>query len=459
MLDLLLENARVYAPEDMGVVSVGIESGKIVSIGDRTQRAKRTVDCGGCVLLPGAIETHAHMLLPFCGTSTMNDFYDGTMSGAMGGVTTLIDFADQMQGGSALEALHARLEQAKHAVFDYSFHVTLTQINEQTLFEAQKLIALGITSFKFYTAYSAGGLYVPPQQMEEAFALLAAHGALATVHAEEERLILEQTEKLIAAGDTDVAHFTQSRPAESEKRAIEAVIAAAERTGVKLLIRHVSSAEGVRLITEAQNRGQMVIGETCPHYLLLTQDVYVGEDGARYLCNPPIRTEQDRQALWSALSQDVRFIIGTDDCAFYLKQKHGSDRFYEIPGGMPGIETRVVLLLSSGVLTGKISMERAARLLSTDAAKVYGIYPQKGTIAVGSDADLVLVEQCAPYQLTASGLHEKSDYTPFEGMTLHHRIRMTIANGLVIAEDGEFCGKKGAGRFLKRSLPAALSAL
>lgn len=459
MLDLLLTNARVYAPEDLGTVSIGIRDGKIASIGEATEPSGRTIDCGSMTLLPGAIETHAHMLLPFCGTRTMNDFFDGTAAGAFGGVTTLIDFADQVQGGSALEAYYARLEQAKDAVFDYSFHITLTDINDQTMCEAEELIARGVTSFKFYTAYSAGGLYVPPDDMERIFSLLAKHGAIATVHAEDESCILQETDRLIAAGQTSVAYFTQSRPAQSERDAIAGVVDIARRTGTKLLIRHVSSADGVGLIAEAQKRGQMVIGETCPHYLFFTEDVYSDGNGARYLCNPPIRTERDRRALWSALEQDVKFTIGTDDCAFYLSQKHVSDRFYEIPGGMPGIETRVPLMLSAGVSSGRLSMERLTRLLSTDVAKTYGIYPQKGTIRVGSDADMILVERCAPYHLHVDQLHEKSDYTPFEGVSLDYRIVTTIANGQVIMHDGEFLGKKGSGRLLRRGLPADLTAL
>ncbi len=459
MLDLLLTNARVYAPEDLGTVSIGIRDGKIASIGETAEPSRKTIDCGSMTLLPGAIETHAHMLLPFCGTRTMNDFYAGTVAGTFGGVTTLIDFADQVKGGSALEAYHARLDQAKDSVFDYAFHVTLTDINDRTMHETEELIAQGVTSFKFYTAYSAGGLYVPPDDLERIFSLLAGHGALATVHAEEESCILKETDRLIAAGQTSVAYFTQSRPAESERNAIKSVIEIAKRTGTKVLIRHVSSADGAGLIADAQKRGQMVIGETCPHYLIFTEDVYAGEDGARYLCNPPIRMERDRQALWNALEQDVKFILGTDDCAFYLSQKHVSDRFYEIPGGMPGIETRVPLMLSLGVSTGRLPMDRLAHLISTDVAKIYGIYPQKGTIRVGSDADMILVERCEPYRLRAEQLHEKSDYTPFEGISLDYRIATTIANGRVILQDGEFLGKKGDGRLLRRGAPADLAAL
>lgn len=459
MLDLLFKNARVYAPRDLGVVSVGVRDGKIVSIGEAGEPAARTIDCAGKTLLPGAIETHAHMLLPFGGTHTMNDFFDGTMSGAIGGVTTLIDFADQVKGGSALAALEARLGQAAASAVDYSFHVTLTDINDATLNEIDALLARGITSYKFYTAYSAGGLYVPPADMERAFAALAKRGALATVHCEDEDTILAETARLIAEGKTGLAHFSESRPDESERLAIANVIEIARRTGAKLLIRHVSSADGGRLIAEAQSRGQTVIGETCPHYLMLTRGVYQQPDGARYLCNPPIRGEADREALWGALMGDTKFTIGTDDCAFYLAQKQVSDKFYEIPGGMPGIETRVPVLLTAGVSAGRLSMERFVHLVSTDVAKLYGIYPQKGTIAVGSDADLMLVEPCAPYPLTVKDLHEKSDYTPFEGMPLDHRVTITAANGRVIAENGEFCGTRGAGRFLRRGLPAELSAL
>lgn len=459
MLDLLLKNAHVYAPEDLGVVNVGIEDGRIAFVGSEEQAAARTIDCGGNPVLPGAIETHAHMLLPFGGTHTMNDFYDGTMSGAIGGVTTLIDFADQVHGGTVTEALEARLELAKECAVDYSFHCTMTDINEASLAEIPALVARGITSFKFYTAYSASGLYVPADRMTEAFRQVAVCGALATVHCETEDEVLAATNRLIEQGRTSIADFSESRPDESEESAIAGVIGIANKTGAKLLIRHVSSAAGARLIAEAQAEGQTVIGETCPHYLLLTRDVYRQENGAEYICNPPIRGAVDRDALWKALETGVKFTIGTDDCAFYLAQKHVSDRFYEVPGGMPGIETRMPILLTEGVAKGRLSYERLAHLTSTDVAKMYGIYPQKGRVAAGCDADLILVEPCAPYPLTIRDLHEKTDYTPFEGLMLQQRIRMTIARGRIVAENGAFTGRRGDGRLLHRGLPASVEAL
>ncbi|MEG1525088.1 MAG: dihydropyrimidinase [Clostridia bacterium] len=459
MLDLLLRNAHVFAPEDLGRLDIGISGGMIVCLGHLTDKANRTIDCSGKIAIPGAIETHAHMLLSFGGTRTMNDFYDGTVAGAIGGVTTLIDFADQVRGGSAMEAFEARLQLAKTSVVDYSLHCTLTDINDATLKDIPRLMERGVTSFKFYTAYKAGGLYVAPNDMEKAFMVIAENGALATVHAEAEEEILAQTDRLIAGGKTGVAFFPQSRPDSSEKSAIAGVISLAKKTGAKLLIRHVTSAFGVEEITSAQASGQMVIGETCPHYLMLTQEVYGGEDGARYIVNPPIRGRADQERLWKALEDGVKFTIGTDDCSFYLSQKHVSDKFYEIPGGLPGIETRVPVMLTAGVSSGRLSMERLVHLLSTDVAKLYGIYPQKGTIALGSDADIVLIESCNPYPLTVATLHEQSDYTPFEGMQLDQRIFMTISCGRVLAKNGMFQGMRGLGRFLKRRLPADLDML
>lgn len=459
MYDLLLKNAETYGPGYLGKVDIGIVDGKIAFIGSCTNEARKTIDCSKQIVLPGAIETHAHMLLPFGGTKTLSDFYEGSKFGAFGGVTTLIDFADQERGGSAMEAFEARMLLASESAIDYSLHCTLTDITNDTLKDIPRLIGRGVTSFKFYTAYSESGLYLAPEEMSRAFEAVADNGALATVHCEDENQILAATEKLVSEGKTEVAYFSQSRPDSSEEVAIENVIDLAEKTGVKLLIRHVSSAAGVKLIEAAQKRGLTVIGETCPHYLTLTRDVYLDDKGPLFICNPPIRGQVDSEALWLALEDDVKFIIGTDDCCFNIAQKTVSDKFNEIPGGMPGIETRVPILLSLGVKYRNISLQRMAHILSTDVAKLYGIYPQKGTVEVGTDADLMIVEESDPYELSISQLHGKSDYTPFEGMQLTYRVAKTISNGKLIVDDGEFLGKRSEGRYLKRQLPVGIEEL
>lgn len=455
---MIIRNVRAYAPKDLGVTDIWIDQGIIREIGHNLLYSNcEQIDGEGLIAIPGVIETHAHMLLPFGGTRTMNDFYDGTRAGAYGGVTTLIDFADQTKGAPILDAVKNRMEQAggKCAV-DYGFHCTLTDINEETLQAIPVLIQNGFTSFKFYTTYSQNGLYVSYEDMERAFRVIADHGAIATVHAENEAMIDEATKRLVDQGKTAWRYFPQSKPAESESSAVEELIQLAKKTGVRLLIRHVSSAKGAEKIAQAQQDGLEVYGETCPHYLYFDESVYARENGADYIVHPPIRRPEDRQAIWSALENGVKFTIGTDDCAFYLRQKRVSDRFFEVPGGMPGIETRLSVLYELGVLKKRISIERLVELTARTPAKLYGLYPRKGCLKVGSDGDIVLLRPGVEDTLTARKLHEKSDYTPFEGLKIHTRVETTISKGkVVIDRGGRDRTVPGNGIFIKRELSAS----
>ncbi len=457
MADLLIKNAHIYSPEDLGISDIAIENGKITQMGPGlTADAAEVLDAAGLVALPGIVETHAHMLLPFAGTQTMNDFYDGTYSGAFGGVTTLVDFADQQKGGSALQALASRLALAKQSAVDYALHITLTDINEETLKAIPLFIKKGCVSFKFYTTYSEGGLYVPPEDMEKAFWIIAESGGLATVHAERERTILEATEKLRRAGNTAMEYFPQSKPDDSEAEAVEQVVQLSQKTGCPALIRHLSSAKGVKLVLEAQKAGLSVYGETCPHYLYFTREVYSRPNAADFIVHPPIRGEKDREALWGALQTDAVFTIGTDDCAFYKRQKRVSDNFYEVPGGMPGIETRLPVLYELGVVKGRINHERFARLTASYPAQIYGLYPQKGTLQIGSDADILLLNPHAPGRITAAELHEKSDYTPFEGFETSAETAYVFRGGSCLVNHKTFLGERGQGRFISRGEPPKL---
>lgn len=453
--DLLIQNVHAYAPEDLGVIDIAVKNGKIAAMGKSlSAEASRVIDAEGLLAIPGVIETHAHMLLPFSGTQTMNDFYDGTRAGLYGGVTTLIDFADQTKGGSIDAALSRRLELAKkQCAVDYSFHCTLTDINDETLEAIPRLVREGFTSFKFYTAYKSGGLLVPYEDMERAFAVIAREGALATVHAEDEPMILEATAALQAQGKTGCKYFLQSKPDRSEPAAIEKLIDLVRKTGARLLIRHVSSAEGAQLIAAAQAEGLPVYGETCPHYLYFDESVYERENASDYIVNPPIRTAKDREGIWKVLSEGSFFTIGTDDCGFYLDQKRVSENFWEIPGGMPGLETRLAVLCELASRNGLLSMERIACLTSKNPAILYGAYPQKGCLQPGSDADIVLLRPGQKQVLTASMLHEKTDYTPFEGLELHMTVEKTIACGKVLMENGNDISVPGAGKRLYRKLP------
>lgn len=452
---LLIRNVQIYAPQNLGIGDIAVSGGKIAAIGaGLSGHGAQEIDGTGLTAIPGLIETHAHMLLPFGGTQTMNDFFDGTRAGAYGGVTTLIDFADQCRGGSILDAVRQRTEIAqRQCAADFSFHCTLTDINEETLQAIPVLIENGFPSFKFYTAYEASGLRVPYDDMERAFAVIAANGGIATVHAENEDLIQAAISRLKAEGKTGWRWFLHSKPAESEPSAVRRLIDLARKTGVRLLIRHVSSAEGARMIAAAQQEGLEVYGETCPHYLYFDEQVYERENAADYIVNPPIRTAADREGIWRVLSEGTAFTIGTDDCAFYLRQKRVSKDFDAVPGGMPGIETRLALLHELGVRTGRISMERLAELTAQNPAKLYGLYPRKGTIAVGSDADLVLLDTACTRTITAAKLHEKSDYTPFEGCCVHVAVDKTIRGGEILVDGETDTAVPGTGRLLKRGLP------
>ena len=454
---LFIRNVQAYGPEDLGVVDIQMNDGKITAIGSGLcGQGRQELDGTGLVAIPGVIETHAHMLLPFGGTCTCNDFYDGTRAGAFGGVTTLIDFADQVKGGSIIPAIEARLAQAadKCAV-DYSFHCTLTDINERTLKDIPVLIERGFTSFKFYTTYSAGGLHVPYKDMERAFRAIAEHGGIATVHAENEAMIDAATAVLVRAGRTQWRYFPQSKPNASESSAIKELIRLAEETGVRLLIRHVSSAEGAAMIAAAQREGLEVYGETCPHYLYFDESVYVRDDAADFIVHPPIRRAEDREGIWKVLESGTKFTIGTDDCAFYKKQKQISDKFYEVPGGMPGIETRLTVLYELGVCSGRIDMRRLAELTAEIPAKLYGLYPRKGSLQVGSDADIVLLRTGGENVITAGRLHENTDYTPFEGLPVHACVEKTLACGRIIIDGEQDRTSQGAGRLLARKLPVS----
>ncbi len=457
MADIVLRNVHAYGPEDLGVLDIALQDGKIAAMGKNLAvSSQEEIDAAGLIALPGLIETHAHMLLPFAGTQTMNDFYDGTQSGLHGAVTCLVDFADQKKGASVYDALEKREQQAKDSVVDYSFHITLTDINEETLQAIPKLIDQGYVSFKFYTTYSDGGLFVPEDDMRRAFSVIAKHGGLATVHAEREEPIVQATKQLIEEKKTSWAYFPNSKPPLSEAEAIETVIALAKETNCPVLIRHISSEEGMALVETAQKEGVSVFGETCPHYLFFTDDVYKKQNAADYIVHPPIRKEKDKQALWRALQSDVVLTIGTDDCAFYKRQKRNSDKFYEVPGGMPGIETRFFVLYELGVAQGKIDHSRFACITSSYPAQIYGLYPQKGCLAVGSDADIILLDPAKQTKITAELLHEKSDYTPFEGFEASVELVSVFEKGRRVLQEGKCLAQKGDGQRILRKNPRKL---
>ena len=456
--DLLIKGGRVFSPQNLGTVDIAIKGDKISALGNFSNgEAEEVINAKDMLIFPGIIETHAHMLLPLAGTVTKNDFYSGTVAGAFGGVTTLIDFADQKKGSFPLEAIKERINQADgRTVIDYSFHCTLTDINKKTVAQIKKIIDMGITSFKIYTIYKEDGLYVEDGDILKIFEELSKLGALVTFHAENESIVRRKTEELKSEGKISSIFFPLSKPAISEEEAVRRVILLAKETGVTVLFRHISSAGAINAIREAKLSGQQVYGETCPHYLMFTNKVYQEKESRSFIVHPPIRDIRDREELWKGIYDGSISVIGTDDCAFTKEQKKISDNFFEIPGGIPGIETRLVILFDEGVLRRGLSVEKFVEITSSNPAKIYGLYPKKGTIQVGSDADLIIINDKKEFTIKSDKLHDMADWSPFEGRKVKVKLEVTISKGKVIVKNDKFLGKMGDGRFLKRRFGIAL---
>ena len=450
--DLLITGGDVFAPDPLGRVDLGIKDGRITAIGDLgEQSASETIDASGKLVFPGLVESHAHMLLPQARATSIHDFYSGTVAAAFGGVTTLIDFADQKAGRPAMEAIAARLAQAAgQAVIDYSFHCTLTDISRETLAEIETVMDFGISSFKFYTIYRSAGLYVDDGGLRQAFRRIGELGGIATVHAENDGICSRETADLLSRGLVSARHFPASKPAIVEAEAVQRVLLLAREARVPLVIRHVSSRAGLAAIQRARADGQEAYGETCPHYLTLNQSVYDGLDGANFICHPPLRRDDDSLALWQGIRRGDISLIGTDDCAFSRAQKKQAANFAEVPGGLPGIETCLPLLYSLGVRQNRLTMPELVAVCCTNPARHYDLYPRKGAIQIGSDADLVVFDPDKAWQVRWQDLHQKSDWSPYEGWSLTGKTASTISRGKVIVKGEEFFGQAGDGQLLKR---------
>ena len=390
-----------------------------------------------------------------------DDFHSGTLAAAFGGTTTVIPFACQQKGGTlraAVEDYHRRA--AGKAVIDYAFHMIVTDVTSSLL--GQELPALiddGYTSFKIYMTYD--DMKLSDREILDVLDLARGHGAMTMVHAENSDCIAWLTERLEAAGKTVPYYHAESRPAAVEREATHRAIAMAQLVDVPILIVHVSGADAIEQIRWAQDRGLNIRAETCPHYLVLTaKDLDLdGFEGAKCICSPPPRTEADQQAVWAGLRNGTFQVVSSDHAPFRYddakgKKVRGTEApFRHVPNGIPGVETRMPLLFSEGVSKGRIELTRFVELTAANPARIYGLYPRKGTIAVGADADIVLWDPKREVTITNAMLHHAVDYTPFEGMTVTGWPETVLSRGTVVVRDGEFEGSHGYGAFLACDRP------
>ncbi len=451
MYDLLIKGGQVVLPETTIEADLGL-AGQVISalgIPGSLGPARRQIDARGLFVLPGGIDPHVHLRWTPVPPGS-DGLHPSTVAAACGGTTTLIDFV--IQGADPIRAsIQKRLAQAEGLMaIDYGLHVTITNATPEALAEIGEVVKAGIPSFKLMTAYRKlkwmledGGLYAA---MVEA----ARWGALVAVHAENEDLLLSITRDLLAQGKTGVEYYEAGRPAVVEGEATRRAIYLAHQTGAALYLVHMTSEDALSAARAAQRSGQRVFAETCPHYLTFTDEVYRRPDARLFTVIPPLRSGTDRQALWEGVQDGAISCIGSDDALRTTAEKQQGETFDQIPMGLPGLETRVPVLYSEGVAKGRISINRLAEIVATGPARLFGLYPRKGVIAPGSDADLVLLDPSARRTIRCDGLHMPTDFTPFEGLDVQGYPVMTILRGQVIVENCELVDRKPNGRFVAR---------
>lgn len=469
LFDLIVRGGRVYGPGDLGEVDLGVRAGRVAALGQLGGfRAGNVVDARGLLVLPGLVDPHTHIALTLAGgVATCDDWYTGTVAAACGGITTVSDFAQPLPGRGLVEGLKERVMQAcGRAVIDYTFSVTVTKAD--TLGEVAALTAEGVRSFKLYTVYP--GLELSDRDLAASLEAIARAGGLATVHAESAAVVEAMAARARQSGGVSAARFPEARPALAEAEAVYRVLTMARLVGARVVVRHISSREGLAAATavrRAWGAGRMgalpgrtargctavdapVWVETAPHYLALDDSVYGRHDGHRFICTPPLRTGEDREALWQGIAEGLVDFVGTDHCALSAAQKDAAPDIWRVPGGLPGFATLLPLMYTLGVVAGRVDLRRLAELTSTAAARAFGLYPRKGTLLPGADADVVLVDPGMRRRVGGRGPGVDLGWSPYEGWELRGWPRVVISRGEVIVEEGEFIGRPGRGEYLAR---------
>lgn len=453
---VLIKGGTIVTAEQSWRADVLCDDGRIREIGEKLSAPKgaRIVDAGGQYVMPGGIDPHTHMQLPFMGTVASDDFYTGTAAGLAGGTTMIIDFVIPNPQQNVMEAFRQWREWAEKAAADYSFHVAITWWDETVSRDMEELVKKhGVNSFKHFMAYK-GAIMADDEILVNSFSKAIELGAIVTVHAENGELVYRLQQKIFDSGITGPEGHPLSRPPEVEGEAANRAIRIAEVLGVPIYLVHVSSRQSLEAITRARNEGQRVYGEVLAGHLLIDDSVYRNEDfefAAGHVMSPPFRAPEHQKALWHGLQSGNLQTTATDHCCFCADQKAaGKDDFRLIPNGTAGIENRMEVLWHHGVSSGRLTMNEFVAATSTNAAKIFNIFPRKGSITVGADADIVVWDPAATKTISAKTHHQNIDFNIFEGMTVRGCASHTLSRGKVVWADGQLDVERGAGRYIEK---------
>lgn len=464
MYDLVLKNGLIITPTTSTIADIGIKDGKIQSIETKgiKDKATRIIDISGKIIMAGIIDPHNHISARFRGIIDELDFFTASKVAAFGGVTTFMDFSESAHGASVLREVKKRVKSMEDSSIDFSLHAKIIQTNSSVLKEIKELIEFGVPTMKLFMTYRKAGVMVSDSDILKVMEVCKKYGGRPGFHAESNVILEYNDQKFEENGTMDWEHFALAKPNVCELEAVNRIIAYSEFMDCPIYIFHLTTKEGKKAIESAKQRGLKVYTETCPHYLTLTEEEYKKEDGHLYLMSPPLRTIDDQDELWKGLNDGTISIIGSDNCTFTKETKEINlerdengkliPNYLNVINGVSGIEERLALLIAGGINKGRISWNKLTEITSENPARIFGMYPQKGTIAIGSDADFVIIDPDKEEIISSKTLHYGLDYCIYEGIKSKGWPIMTIARGQVIVENGEFKGTKGAGKFIKRKL-------
>ncbi|WP_309493701.1 dihydropyrimidinase [Candidatus Hecatella orcuttiae] len=460
-VDLIIDGGTVVTAAGVMKVAIAVEAGKISALGSRSvlPKAEKVIQAEGKIVIPGGIDPHVHYELYQKGETSPETWDKGTIAAAMGGTTMVIDFATQQKGKPLTEAVKQKLSRAAElSAVDYSVHGTLTDFTDLDKMRAEmkEMIDRGIPSFKEYMCYREEGWYADDWALLAVFKAAQEYGGLVKVHAENVSLIENWQQECLRKGWVEAKYHGVAKPNFVEAEAIQRALSLAEFAGSKVYIAHVSTREGVELVGNTRGKGLPAYAETCPHYLTLTEDLLEAPDGFYYICSPPLRKREDVEELWRGLADGRISVVSSDHAVFTSEQKSKhSAVFTEVPNGFPGVEIRVPIVYSEGVEKRRLSLSRFVELVSANAAKVYGVYPRKGVLAPGSDADIVIIDPKKEKTLDCDSLHMGADWSAYEGWKVTGWPTTTILRGKIIVDGEDYVGTPGEGEFVERKIEDA----